>query len=194
VPEATCPAARQFTPDALTLARERHPGAALVVDLRSPAECKVLADITCTPESAARIIGSLSEEQVILALPDPDPSEWVMGRVPGKEILPLSPAVVDASGERSVPPCPGGVRRGSHRGGGVIGAAEARRTVVQEAGNGRAFLARNCTICHGMRQTTLPDLYRSLRTGSPRVEIPGAVLLAARQPVLRMVGVLGRTS
>jgi len=185
VPKATCPAAREITPADLSSARELHPGAAVVLDIRSTAECKSLADITCTPEILRSVVASLEEAQVLLAVPSLDPAFLWEGYPMGKEILPL-PSLRALSGDR----IPGRGRGQPYPCTGPTGPGFRDRGSVP--GTGRGFFPRNCTNCHGMRQTTLPDLYRSLVTGGPRVELAGATLQAARRPVLRMMAVVGR--
>jgi len=185
VPGATCPAAREITPADLSSARELHPGAAVVLDVRSTAECKSLADITCTPEILRSVVASLEEAQVLLAVPSLDPAFLWEGYPMGKEILPL-PSLRAASGDR----IPGRGRGQPYPCTGPTGPGFRDRGSVP--GTGKGFFPRNCTNCHGMRQTTLPDLYRSLITGGARVELAGATLRAARRPVLRMMAVVGR--
>lgn len=183
-PGATCPAAREITPADLSSARDLHPGAAVVLDVRSTAECKSLADITCTPETLRLVVASLDAAQVLLAVPSLDPSFPWEGYSMGKEILPLLPLPpasrdgIPGRGRGHPYPCTGPTGPGF-------------RDRGSAPGTGRGFFPRNCTICHGMRQTTLPDLYRSLITGGPRVELAGATLQAARRPVLRMMAVVG---
>ena len=184
VPGATCPAAREITPADLSSARELHPGAAVVLDVRSTAECKSLADITCTPEILRSVVASLEEAQVLLAVPSLDPAFLWEGYSRGKEVLPL-PSLRAASGDR----IPGG---GDHPYPCTGPFGPASRDHRDDPGTGKGFFPRNCTNCHGMRQTTLPDLYRSLITGGARVELAGATLRAARRPVLRMMAVVGR--
>jgi len=184
VPEATCPQGEEIIPADLQAARREHPGAALVIDVRSPVESKVLADITCTPDTIAEVVESLEEEQVLVALPGLDPAVLQEARAGGKEILAVPPRSV-GGGEG----CPDSGARTASPGESVPGEESALPgNAVAEGG----FFPRHCTICHGMRQTTLPDLYRSLITGGPWVELPGTLLPAARQPVLRMMDVVRR--
>ena len=181
VPDSTCPQDPEVSPEDLRAARREHPRAALVIDVRSPVESKALADITCTLATFTEVVESLEEEEVIVALPglDPDtlPEAWAGEK--GILAIPLRSA-------GGVEGRPDSGARHAHPGG------TAEESALPENGVGKGgFFPRHCTICHGMRQTTLHDLYRSLVTGESRVEIPGSLFPAARRPVLRMMDVLG---
>ncbi|MDD1657569.1 MAG: quinolinate synthase NadA [Methanomicrobiales archaeon] len=184
VPEATCQQEREITPADLLAARHGHPGAALVVDVRSPLESKVLADITSTPNTFAEVVASLEEDHVLVALPGLDPAVLSEARAGGKKIHEVQ--FGSARGEEG---SPDGGARTAHTGGSL---QEEEAAHPGNAPGEGGFLPLHGTICHVMRQTTLPDLYRSLITGGPCVELPGALFPAARQPVLRMMDVVGR--
>jgi quinolinate synthase len=184
VPEATCPQGEGVTPADLLAARREHTGAALVVDVRAPLESKVLADVTCTPDTFAEVVASLEEDQVLVALTGLVPAVLSLVRAGGKEIL-----IVPSGSVGVAEGCPDTGASTVHPGGSVPGGDSAIPGDIVEKGG---FFPQYGTICHGMRQTTLPDLYRSLITGGPRVEIPGTLLPTARLPVLRMMDVVGR--
>ena len=179
VPGAACPPDPEPGPGALQAARQEHPHAALVVGVRSPLEAKALADITCTPETFTEVVESLEEEAILVAVPALDPATLPEAWAGGKEII-------------AVPVPPEGQEEGHPPGSADSGIAEGTAAGPEDGVWRGAFFPRHCTICHGVRETTLPDLYRSMVTGESRVEIPAALLSQARRPVLRMMDVLGR--
>ena len=163
-------------PGDLRAAHQKHPRAALVVGVRSPLEAKALADITCTPETLREVVGNLEEDKILLAVPGLDPSTLPEAWAMGKKIV-----AVHTGGQKERPAacCT------ESGGAGAL-------SVAPEDGVWRgAFFPRRCTICHEMTETSLPDLYRTMVTGEPRVEIPSSLLPQARRAVQRMMDVLG---
>jgi quinolinate synthase len=179
VREAACSPDPEPGPRALQAARQEHPHAALVVGVRSPLEAKALADITCTPETFMEVVEALEEEEILVAVPALDPATLPEAWSGGKEIM-------------AVPVPPDGQEDGHTPGSADSGMAEGASDAPGDGVWRGAFFPRHCTICHGLTETTLQDLYRSMVTGESRVEIPGALLSQARRPVLRMMDVLGR--
>jgi quinolinate synthase len=171
-----CAPEQEPDPGELRAARQEHPRAALVVGVRSSLEAKALADITCTPETLREVVETLEEDEILLAVPGLDTSTLPETRAMGKKIM----AVRTVGYKESPAAC--------CTESGEAGALSA----APENGVWRgAFFPRRCTICHGMTETSLPDLYRTMVTGEPRVEIPSSLLPHARRAVRRMMDVLG---
>ncbi len=90
VEDAGCPLADHLTPAMILEARRRHPGAAVVVYVNSSAECKALADITCTSANAVRVVASLQNDEILFG-PDANLAAYVQRELPDKRIIPLPP-------------------------------------------------------------------------------------------------------
>ncbi len=90
VPEAGCPLADQLTPETILEAKRKHPNAAVVVYINSTAECKALADITCTSANAVAVVRSLDEGEIIFG-PDANLAAYAQRQVPDKTIIPVPP-------------------------------------------------------------------------------------------------------
>lgn len=90
VEAAGCPLADFLTPEMIREAKERYPGAAVVVYVNSSAESKALADITCTSANAVQVVASLSNETILFG-PDANLAAYVQRELPEKTIIPLPP-------------------------------------------------------------------------------------------------------
>jgi len=90
VEDAGCPLADFLTPEMIREAKERYPGAAVVVYVNSSAESKALADITCTSANAVQVVASLSNETILFG-PDANLAAYVQRELPEKTIIPLPP-------------------------------------------------------------------------------------------------------
>ncbi len=88
VPDAGCPLADFLTPKIIEEAKKEHPDAAVVVYVNSSAECKAMADITCTSGNAVKVVKSL-KEKVILFGPDSNLANFVAREIPTKTIIPI---------------------------------------------------------------------------------------------------------
>ncbi len=88
VQDAGCPLADFLTPEMIREAKERHPGAAVVVYVNSTAEAKALADITCTSANAVRIVASLPNDTILFG-PDANLAAYVQRELPEKTIIPV---------------------------------------------------------------------------------------------------------
>jgi quinolinate synthase len=84
--DACCPMADMVTAGELRVARDRHPGAAVVAYVNTTAEVKAESDICCTSSNAVRVVESLDEDRVIF-VPDRNLALYV-ARFSEKEILP----------------------------------------------------------------------------------------------------------
>lgn len=90
VEDAVCPLADYLTPEMILEARRQHPDAAVVVYVNSSAECKALADVTCTSANAVRVVASLQNEEILFG-PDANLAAYVQRELPDKKIIPLPP-------------------------------------------------------------------------------------------------------
>ena len=84
--DAGCPMADMITSEDITALRERHPGAAVVCYVNTPASVKAVCDVCCTSSSAEKIVRSLPEKKVIF-VPDKNLGAYVAARVPEKEFV-----------------------------------------------------------------------------------------------------------
>ncbi|OPX69755.1 MAG: Quinolinate synthase A [Methanoregulaceae archaeon PtaB.Bin056] len=90
VRDALCPLADQLTPGMILAARERHPGAPVVLYINSTAECKAHADVICTSANAVKVVRSLPEKEVIVG-PDSNLAAYIQDQVPEKAIIAIPP-------------------------------------------------------------------------------------------------------
>jgi quinolinate synthase len=88
--DAGCPLAEFLTPEMIREAKRRHPNAAVVVYVNSTAECKALADITCTSANAVRVASSLPNDEILFG-PDANLAAYVQRQLPDKTIIPVPP-------------------------------------------------------------------------------------------------------
>lgn len=88
--DAGCPLSDFLTPDLIREARQRYPDAAVVVYVNSTAECKALADITCTSANAVRVVASLKNDTILFG-PDANLAAYVQRELPEKKIIPMPP-------------------------------------------------------------------------------------------------------
>ena len=84
--DAGCPMANMITAGELRVLKQRFPEAAVVCYVNTTAEVKAESDICCTSANAVKVVGSLSEEQVLF-VPDRNLGHYV-ARFTDKEILP----------------------------------------------------------------------------------------------------------
>ena len=67
--DACCPMAQMISADELNLAKERHPGAAVVCYVNTTAEVKAESDICCTSSNAVKVVNAVKQDK-ILFVPD----------------------------------------------------------------------------------------------------------------------------
>jgi quinolinate synthase len=216
-PDAGCPLSDFLTPEMIHDARQKYPGAAVVVYVNSSAEVKAAADITCTSANAAEVVRSLAAETILFG-PDANLASFVQKQVPEKRIIPLPPEGhcyvhtaftedqirdAKAKGWRIVchPECRPPVQSASDliasTGGMVQHACDCDEWYIcteREMGYrlkklhpDRHFHVNPDAICKDMKKTTLEDLHRSLRDGIFEVEIPDEIAVPARKAVEAMI-------
>ncbi len=84
VMEAGCPMADMVTAEDVRRLRAEHPEAAVVCYVNSSAEVKAECDICCTSSNAVRVIGSLSQDEIIF-VPDMNLGHYVSTFSPEKK-------------------------------------------------------------------------------------------------------------
>lgn len=83
--EAECPMAHMLPASEIIKAKERHPGAAVVLYVNTLAEAKAEADILCTSSNAVKIVESLDEDTILFG-PDMNLAAYV-SQFTDKEII-----------------------------------------------------------------------------------------------------------
>jgi quinolinate synthase len=84
--DACCPMAQMISADELNLAKERHPGAAVVCYVNTTAEIKAESDICCTSSNAVKVVNAVKQDE-ILFVPDQNLGRYAQ-RFTKKTILP----------------------------------------------------------------------------------------------------------
>ncbi|WP_414468360.1 quinolinate synthase [Methanobacterium sp. ACI-7] len=82
---AECPMAHMLPASEVKNAKERHPGAAVVLYVNTLAEAKAEADILCTSSNAVKIVESLDEDTILFG-PDMNLA-WYVSEQTDKEII-----------------------------------------------------------------------------------------------------------
>jgi len=83
--EACCPMAAMLQLSRLREAKERHPGAPVVLYVNTLAETKAEATVICTSSNADKIVAGLGEDKVVFG-PDRNLAYYVERRVPDVEL------------------------------------------------------------------------------------------------------------
>jgi quinolinate synthase len=83
---AKCPMAAMVTVPDLRKLKAKHPNAAVVSYVNTPADIKAESDICCTSANAVEVVNSLKQEEVIF-VPDINLAKYVM-RCSDKKIIP----------------------------------------------------------------------------------------------------------
>jgi quinolinate synthase len=83
---AKCPMAAMVTVSDLRTLKAKHPRAAVVSYVNTPADIKAESDICCTSANAVEVVNSLKQEEVIF-VPDANLAKYVM-RYSDKKIIP----------------------------------------------------------------------------------------------------------
>jgi quinolinate synthase len=85
-PAAGCPMADMITDEDVRALRREHPGAAVVCYVNSTAAVKAESDVCVTSSNAVRVIGRLSERDVVF-VPDRSLGRWVQRQLPDKRLI-----------------------------------------------------------------------------------------------------------
>ncbi len=84
-PQSTCPMAEQYGKQQALELKEKYPGYTVVSYINTTAELKTVTDVVVTSSSAMRILGAMSEKNIIF-LPDPNLGGWLTEKLPEKNI------------------------------------------------------------------------------------------------------------
>ena len=83
---AQCPMAAMITPESLKLEKEKHPEAAVVCYVNTPASVKAESDICCTSANAVKVVNALDADEIIF-VPDRNLALYVASQTQ-KKIIP----------------------------------------------------------------------------------------------------------
>ncbi len=86
-PDSICPMAQMITVEDIRRAREKYPGAPVVIYVNSPAIVKAEADYVVTSSSAVKLISQLDNDRIIFG-PDRNLADHV-AKITGKEVIPV---------------------------------------------------------------------------------------------------------
>ena len=83
---AQCPMAAMITPESLKLEKEKHPEAAVVCYVNTPASVKAESDICCTSANAVKVVNAMDADEIIF-VPDRNLALYVASQTQ-KKIIP----------------------------------------------------------------------------------------------------------
>jgi quinolinate synthase len=84
---ARCPMAQMLTVDEIKRAKQKYPGAPVVLYVNTLAACKAEADICCTSANAVEVVNSLNSDTIRFG-PDSNLASYVAEKT-GKTIIPI---------------------------------------------------------------------------------------------------------
>jgi quinolinate synthase len=215
--DATCPLAKQLTPDMILAARKEYPSAMVVLYINSTAECKAYADVICTSANAVKVVRSVPSREVIVG-PDANLAAYIQDKVPEKCIIPL-PAhghcyVHQMFSEDDIrearlrggkivchPECRPEIQKMSDlvasTGGMVRSAPEAGTwNVFTERDMGhrlrtlypeKTFYTREDAVCEDMKKISLKDLRDSLAQEQYEISLSPEIMERAKTAIERMI-------
>jgi len=217
--KAGCSLADSIKADDIRRLREQHPGVPVVTYVNTSAEVKAESDICCTSGNAVEVVESLGVDEVIflpdeylakyVALQtDVKIISWqghceVHERFTGAQLEQYR-ADYDELAIIAHPECPPDVLAAAD----FVGSTAQMQAFVQRERPKRALLVtecsmsdnvaadmsdiefiRPCNLCPHMKRITLANIYESLESLEPRVEIDPAVANRARRAVERMIAI-----
>ena len=216
---AGCSLADSITAADIRAMREKHPGAPVVTYVNTSAEVKAESDICCTSGNAVEVVESLGVDEVIFlpdeylanyvaTQTDVRIISWaghceVHERFSGEELENYRKDYDDLT-IIAHPECPPDVLAASD----FVGSTAQMQGFVQKQRPKRVLMVtecsmsdnvaadlqdvefiRPCNLCPHMKRITLQNIYESLESLEPRVEIDPAVADKARLAVERMIAI-----
>ena len=216
---AGCSLADSITAADIRAMREKHPGAPVVTYVNTSAEVKAESDICCTSGNAVEVVESLGVDEVIFlpdeylanyvaTQTDVRIISWaghceVHERFSGEELENYRKDYDDLT-IIAHPECPPDVLAASD----FVGSTAQMQGYVQKKRPKRVLMVtecsmsdnvaadmqdvefiRPCNLCPHMKRITLQNIYESLETLEPRVEIDPAIAAKARLAVERMIAI-----
>jgi quinolinate synthase len=214
---AGCSLAESITADDVRELRRKHPGAPVVTYVNTSAEVKAESDVCCTSGNAVEVVESLGADEVIFIpdeylasyvaqQTDVKIISWqghceVHERFTAEELKNYRSSYDDLT-IIAHPECPSDVLDAAD----FVGSTAQMQAFVYDNRPKRVLMVtecsmsdnvaadvrdvefiRPCNLCPHMKRITLPNIYESLRTLAPRVEIDPEVADNARQAVERML-------
>jgi quinolinate synthase len=214
---AGCSLAESITAADIRELRAKHPGAPVVTYVNTSAEVKAESDICCTSGNAVEIVESLGAEEVIFlpdeylanyvaTMTDVRILTWkghceVHERFSAQELAEYR-SNYDELTIIAHPECPPDVLEAAD----FVGSTAQMTRYVQTERPARVLMVtecsmsdnvaadlpdvefiRPCNLCPHMKRITLANIYDSLQTLEPRVEIDASVAERARAAVERML-------
>jgi quinolinate synthase len=216
---AGCSLADSITAADIRAMRKKHPGAPVVTYVNTSAEVKAESDICCTSGNAVEVVESLGVDEVIFlpdeylanyvaTQTDVRIISWaghceVHERFSGEELENYRKDYDDLT-IIAHPECPPDVLAASD----FVGSTAQMQGYVQKKRPKRVLMVtecsmsdnvaadmqdvefiRPCNLCPHMKRITLQNIYESLETLEPRVEIDPAIAAKARLAVERMIAI-----
>ncbi len=84
---ASCEMARYLDTNMMTEYKNQHPEAEFVLNVNSTAECKALADVTCTSANAVEVVEAMDGDEILFG-PDSNLARYVANRT-DKTVIPI---------------------------------------------------------------------------------------------------------
>ena len=216
---AGCSLADSITAADIRAMREKHPGAPVVTYVNTSAEVKAESDICCTSGNAVEVVESLGVDEVIFLpdeylanyvaqQTDVKIISWqghceVHERFTGAQLEQYR-ADYDDLTIIAHPECPPDVLAAAD----FVGSTAQMQGYVQQQRPTRVLMVtecsmsdnvaadvqdvefiRPCNLCPHMKRITLQNIYESLESLEPRVEIDPAIAGRARRAVERMIAI-----
>lgn len=218
---AGCSLAESITADDIRMLRDKHPGVPVVTYVNTSAAVKAESDVCCTSGNAVAVVESLGSDEVIFLpdeylasyvaqQTDVKIIRWqghceVHERFTAQELEQYR-ADFDELTIIAHPECPPDVLGVAD----FVGSTAQMQAYVYDERPTRVLMVtecsmsdnvaadirdvefiRPCNLCPHMKRITLANIYESLETLQPRIEIDPAVAANARRAVERMLAIGG---